>query len=384
MLMRRSAWRLRSLVLPALCVLALAGSLKAEVWHVNAAATVGGTGTNWEGAFSDLQDALALAQAGDEIWVAKGVYKADGRTGDRGATYQLVDGVAVYGGFAGWETQRGQRDWVKNETVLSGDLNGDDGPPDCQEHSNCCVGRDTRGCDDAECAQIVCAVSPICCEPFMGNEPVWTESCAEVARRSCCHLGNWRTCDNTYHVVTAIGVSAETVLDGFTVERAYAAVERDLESGVGLLCGAANPIVANCVFRKNAVFGIVSHDGSELTLIGSAVTDTFGDGLRNLGSAPYLMNCRFVRNRWSGVSSQGDPTLIDCEFRENGLGFGSRGDAVLTNCTFIENQTAGMSTGSGRTTLRGCAFIRNAPWGGDRDERLGDHPGRLRLSRQQK
>src|SRR5207237_6541719 len=34
----------------------------------------------------------------------------------------------VYGGFAGVETSRPQRDWTLHPVVLSGDLNGDDGP----------------------------------------------------------------------------------------------------------------------------------------------------------------------------------------------------------------------------------------------------------------
>ncbi len=362
-LMRRFAWKLCSLVLPALSVLALAGSLKAEVWHLNAAASVGGTGTSWQDAFQDLQDALAVAQSGDEIWVAKGVYKPDRGTGDRSATFQLVNGVGLYGGFAGWETKREQRDWVNNETILSGDLIGDDGPPDCEQYSDCCGGRDALGCDDAECEQIVCGMNPFCCEPYFWQDPVWSEGCAEVARRNCCHLGNWRTCDNTYRIVTATGVSSDTVLDGFTVERAYAAFERDLVSGAGLRCSAANPIVANCVFRKNAVFGILSRDASELTLTDCLVIDTEGIGLRYLDSDPSLINCSFVRNTGAGMYGEGDPTLTNCVFRGNSFLGGLisfRGNPTLTNCSFVNNTGGGMRHSSGTAVLRNCTFMGNS------------------------
>ena len=55
------------------------------------------------GGYPTLQDALVAASNGDEIWVVEGTYKPDrggGQTlGDRGATFQLKNGVAIYGGF---------------------------------------------------------------------------------------------------------------------------------------------------------------------------------------------------------------------------------------------------------------------------------------------
>ena len=81
-------------------------------------------GGSWANAFPTLQDALATAVSGDQIWVAAGIYYPDeggGQTdNDCSASFVLQDGVAVYGGFAGTETQRSQRDPGTNVTVLSG------------------------------------------------------------------------------------------------------------------------------------------------------------------------------------------------------------------------------------------------------------------------
>ena len=99
-----------------------------QVIYVDDDASLGGDGQIWETAYKYLQDALTAAESGDEIWVIEGTYKPDQGAGivpgDREATFQLINGVAMYGGFAGGETSRDQRDAVTNVTILSGDLAG--------------------------------------------------------------------------------------------------------------------------------------------------------------------------------------------------------------------------------------------------------------------
>jgi hypothetical protein len=88
-------------------------------------------GTTWTRAFLTLQDALAVVGGGDEILVAEGTYKPDrgaGVTaGDREASFVLTEGLKVRGGFAGYgQPNPDARDIVNHETILSGDLNGND------------------------------------------------------------------------------------------------------------------------------------------------------------------------------------------------------------------------------------------------------------------
>lgn len=79
-----------------------------------------GNGTSWTDATS-LHEALFMAAETDELWLEKGTYYPTG-TSDRTATFELVDGIRIYGGFSGTETALEERDWVQNKTIISGDI----------------------------------------------------------------------------------------------------------------------------------------------------------------------------------------------------------------------------------------------------------------------
>ena len=81
----------------------------------------GQTGSSWEDAFLDLQDALSAATDGDAIWVAKGTYTPTS-TVDRSIFFVLKNGVKIYGGFQGSEANLTLRNFELNETILSGNI----------------------------------------------------------------------------------------------------------------------------------------------------------------------------------------------------------------------------------------------------------------------
>ena len=96
--------------LAVLCISLFAASVGAQdIWYVDDNGDSGNDCTSWEQACPELQSALNLAETGNQVWVAIGTYKPDydidtgKHTDDREASFQLINGVALYGGFAGTE-----------------------------------------------------------------------------------------------------------------------------------------------------------------------------------------------------------------------------------------------------------------------------------------
>lgn len=76
--------------------------------------------TTW-GTACDLQYALTKGAAPAELWVKMGMYTPTSGT-DQTASFQLKNGVILYGGFSGIETVSDQREPGVNLTTLSGEI----------------------------------------------------------------------------------------------------------------------------------------------------------------------------------------------------------------------------------------------------------------------
>ncbi len=293
-------------------------------------------GSSWADAYWFLQDALAAAQGGDEIRVAQGIYKPDedtanpGGTGDQTATFQLKNGVAIYGGFAGGEISRDQRDAVTNVTILSGDLAGNDVPV-------------ADPCD-------------------LLDEP--------------------KRAENSYHVVTGSNTDATAILDDFTITggNANGSFPDPNSRGGGMYCNVGSPTLSNCTFRGNAADsdggGLFIRDSSTILTnctFAENSADHGGGAIQSNFSGLVVNNCVFSSN-WSGqgggIYNHGDPSPIytKCLFIDNSANFGGAmqnrfSSPTLTNCIFSGNSASEggvIKEITSNSTLTNCTFVANS------------------------
>ena len=301
---------------------AWAGSV---IIFVDDTASSGGDGASWATAYPFLQDALAFASNPDngvtEIHVGQGLYVPDrdeatpGGTGDREATFQLVSGVALMGGYAGLgEPDPDDRDVTQHVTLLSGDLALDDGPG------------------------------------FANNQ------------------------ENAFQVVTGSGVDPTAVLDGFTITAGNANAIHVVDNGAGMNNDGGSPTVMHCTFTGNSAGtnggGMYNTNGSPVVtgclFLGNVAG--FGGGLANVTANSTVVGCAFIGNSASDAGGmlnvESSPAVTNTVFIDNTAVFEGGGlyshdlsCPIVTNCTFTGNSAA---TGGGlRTAALSDALVSN-------------------------
>ncbi|MBC8471734.1 MAG: hypothetical protein H8D56_19915 [Planctomycetes bacterium] len=347
---------------------------KGTIIYVEDDATGFNDGTSWENAFVYLQDALMMASTGDEIRVAQGIYKPDQFVLSKRAnlgrmeTFQLINSVSLKGGYAGLgEPDPDVRDIELYETILTGDLNGDD-------------------------AQLV-ELLDLLYEHTRG--------------------------ENSYHVVTGINIDDTTVLDGFNITAGNANDPESADpnsngaglynfqssptvinciftgnsarwSGAGMYNISSSPVVINCTFNKNSSGtssgghggGIYNNPGSNPILTNCKFSNNWagqGGGIHAMYSAPIAISCKFINNsaNFGGGMQFKDsiePMFFGCTFSGNSAHIGAaarfiQSSPILTNCLFTGNSAdnnggAIAFTNMSTPTLANCTFASNiAPQG---------------------
>ena len=265
-------------------------------------------------------------------------------------SFDLVNGVALRGGYAGQGApDPDTRDIDLHETILTGDLLGNDGPA------------------------------------FANNE------------------------ENSYHVVTGDDTDGTPELDGFTITAGNAngdeeeldgggfhmidgnATIRDCHflrnfaglQGAGAHCTVGSTVsFVRCVFEANAAEdagGLASNDDTTLTdcTFLNNYADAIGGGALVGGTIATLTGCRFEGNtariQAGGFRAVADTlVMIGCDFISNTAleaPFSSGGGAKLSglpmtvrDCTFIDNHTIERG---GAIEIAGVGIIENCTFEGN-------------------
>lgn len=240
---------------------------------------------------------------------------------DRTATFQLLNAVAIYGGFAGGEVSREERDSETNRAILTGDLLGDD-------------------------------------------------------------ASGGSTAENSYHVVTASGVDNTAILDGFTIT-AGNANETGNSSGAGVLCDTSNAQISNCRIvgntAQNSGGGIIILSGNPVlrtcTIQGN-VAIANGGGISLVNAAPTIEDCTIQENLALGngggmVVANAPATVRGCTFLDNSgvaggaVYIGDAGAPEFESCSFTSNaaETDGGAVANVvnvQARFTGCTFLQNS------------------------
>jgi len=311
-------------------LLGVATVASARTIHVDAQATGLSYGTSWPSAFVHLQDALEAAREGDEIHVAAGVYRPDQGAsvteGDREASFVIDKVLSIKGGYAGVHASDPDiRDMVEYETILSGDLEGND-------QAYTALRRYAEEPTRQDNSSVVVTISFV------------QEGLIEALTIQGGHASGFRGGGGVFVGHARIHMEKCKLMGNYSGG-----------NGGGLYNSAGDPELTNCSFWRNQArqgSGVYSQGGQPVfrrcLFIDnvSSYTSTLvsqDKGLRILGCTFHKNTCDDWRGT-GGASLLGTQSLVqDCLFSENaggryGGGLHVAGEAVIQRSQFIGNQ----------------------------------------------
>lgn len=339
------AWRAAPLLLAALAAVVLGTSparASEDICRVTTAGSTSNNGASWS-APMDLQSALT-ASVCTEIWVAAGVYWPT-TVIDADASFTLQPDQALYGGFAGNETSRGQRDPQANLTILSGDIGHDDAHAGGTEID--LRPQDHEGVNSLHVVTVVAgpASTQALVDGFTITSGGSTPTSADGGGLLCRVTAAGETCSPTLSQLVFSGNVA------------------DHGGGVALISGQldSSPHVSDCRFTGNFAYtagGAIYSDGGTASMQ-IAVTDSTFDGNASAGDGGALASVNGFAHFLANVTFRSN-NATDNGGAVYSASFGDGGVLMLRNATLVNNSIANGLGGSlysdGATTL----YLKNS------------------------
>jgi len=357
-----------------------------EIIYVDVNATGFNNGTSWQDAYIDLQNALISASNCDgknTIWVAGGTYKPAKYTWQIFTAFQLVNDVAIYGGFP---PGGGQRSPDIYETILSGDIDSDDTP----DTDYVVTGADnaiidgftiTKGywaglwCDGTSPTVRNCLITENGTGGFYGGGMYCVNS-ASPNLTNCIFSGNLAyyggglhseysspnltNCIIAYNNSNGIyGYNSQLIVSGCTIED---------NVNKGIDCSSCDVIVHNCIIKNNNGEGIYNNNSSS-----AAITNNRISGNKSHGIYSYTAVEIEIKNNWiygNGTGNSGDgiyipnawpaPAVIRNNTIVNNAGYGINSlwpeDANIINCILWGNNSGSDQLHSDNGTIENVRY----------------------------
>ncbi|HPR34254.1 MAG TPA: choice-of-anchor Q domain-containing protein [Anaerolineaceae bacterium] len=384
---------------------------------------------SWDTA-CDLQAALALAEAGDQVWVAAGTYKPTTDT-DRTVTFLLESGVAIYGGFPDTgEPTWAQRDWEANLTTLSGDIGTEAVNTDNSFHVVTGSGVDTTAILDGFTITAANANGGFPAEPVGGGMYLLNSSPTlknVIISGNLAAYGGGIYNNNGSPTLTNVDFSNNTVVNrGGGMYNLYSSnpaltnvtfSSNSAGNGGGGMYNytSCSPALTNVTFSGNTVSGngggMLNFDHSSPTLNNVVFSEntatTWGGGIHNSSNSnsnltnvlfsgnsagdagggmvnehsnPTITHTTFSNNtayNGGGMgNSESSPTLINVTFSDNTATVGGGGmsnyyfSGIMTNVTFYGNAASSTSGGGAMKSERSSPTVTNSIFWGNTPDQL--------------
>ncbi|MGI6695117.1 MAG: Ig-like domain-containing protein [Christensenellales bacterium] len=327
----------------ATCTVIVRGT-EPKIWYVKEGGAGNRDASDWANAAANLKDIMDIAESGDQVWVAAGTYSPGGDVTD---TFLLKQGLKVYGGFAGGETDLSARNWVSNVTTLNGN----------SKNRHVVTGGTDATSDDTRLDGFTITG---------GN--------ANGTGNFTYNQGGGMFNHSSSPTV------ANCVFSGNTAN----------SSGGGMFNYSSSPTVTSCTFSGNTANnyggGMYNYNNSsptvtDCTFSGNTVTTSGGvyggGGMFNDGSSPTVKNCAFSgnsANQYGGgmFNYSSSPTVTNCTLSDNtatlsggGMYNYNNSSPTVENCAFSGNSAnqygGGMfNTNKSSPTVKNCAFSGNS------------------------